>query len=283
MELLQLRYFFESAQHESFAKTAEKYMVPSSSVSASVRQLEKELDCKLFDRTSNRIILNNNGKKLKQTLNIVFSNLDKVAHELTTKELDTREIKILVRAMRSAITDHIIEFNRINPHISFNMVFDFNEKDFEKYDIVIDKITDIYTGFESFEQFNMKIRLKVNSKSPLLGRKLSLKQLANQPFVTLNEQSNMHSMLIDNCKKAGFVPNIIATINDILCYEKMISSGFGIGLARETDNAASNIKSLDVTDFNEKYQVYTYYKKENAYGNVLQFLNFLKNKSDLLV
>ena len=86
MEILQLRYFFESAQHESFAKTAEKYMVPSSSVSASVRQLEKELDCKLFDRTSNRIILNNNGKKLKQTLNIVFSNLDKVAHELTTKE-----------------------------------------------------------------------------------------------------------------------------------------------------------------------------------------------------
>ena len=282
MELLQLRYFFESAQYESFAKTAEKYMVPPSSVSASVRQLEKELDCKLFDRTSNRIILNNNGKKLKQTLNIIFSNLDKVTQELTEKEADTREIKILVRAMRSAITDIIIEFNKINPHISFNMVFDFAEKDFEKYDIVVDKITDIYTGFEKYKQFDMQIRLKVNSKSPLLGRKLSLKQLANQPFVTLNEQSNMHSMLMDNCKKAGFVPNIIATINDTLCYEKMIGSGFGIGLLRETGHTSLNIKSLDVTDFNEKYQVYTYYKKENAYGNVLQFLNFLKNKKDIL-
>ena len=40
MELLQLRYFFESAKNENFAKTAEKYMVPASSVSASVKRLE---------------------------------------------------------------------------------------------------------------------------------------------------------------------------------------------------------------------------------------------------
>ena len=31
MELLQLRYFYESAKNENFAKTAEKYMVPASS------------------------------------------------------------------------------------------------------------------------------------------------------------------------------------------------------------------------------------------------------------
>ena len=42
MEMLQLRYFYESAQNESFAKTAEKYMVPTTSVSASVKRLEKE-------------------------------------------------------------------------------------------------------------------------------------------------------------------------------------------------------------------------------------------------
>ena len=47
MELLQLRYFYESAKHENFAKTAEKYMVPASSISASVKRLEDELGCKL--------------------------------------------------------------------------------------------------------------------------------------------------------------------------------------------------------------------------------------------
>ena len=57
MELLQLRYFFDSSKNESFAKTAQKYMVPPSSVSASVKRLESELGCRLFDRQSNRIKL----------------------------------------------------------------------------------------------------------------------------------------------------------------------------------------------------------------------------------
>ena len=52
MELLQLRYFFDSAKNEHFAKTAEKYWVPASSVSASIKRLEEELGCKLFDRQS---------------------------------------------------------------------------------------------------------------------------------------------------------------------------------------------------------------------------------------
>ena len=42
MELLQLKYFYESAKNENFSKTAEMFMVPTSSVSASIKRLEKE-------------------------------------------------------------------------------------------------------------------------------------------------------------------------------------------------------------------------------------------------
>ena len=42
MEMLQLRYFYESAMAESISKTAQKFMVPASSVSASIKRLEKE-------------------------------------------------------------------------------------------------------------------------------------------------------------------------------------------------------------------------------------------------
>ena len=278
MEMLQLRYFYESALTESFSKTAEKYMVPSSSVSSSVRQLEKELGCKLFDRTSNRILLNNNGKKLMQTLHLFLSNLDNVVQELSATEFDTTEIKILVRAMRSDITDYIIEFNKLNPHISFNIVFNFDEKNFSSYDIIVDKMTDSYPEYDRFEQFDVRIRLNVNAGNPLLKDRLTLKQLSGRPFITLDENSNMHSMLLDKCQMAGFVPKVVAKTNDVLCYEKMIASGFGIGLMRETGNNPKNIRSLNVVDFNEKYKVYTYFKKENESKNVSQFLQFLKSK-----
>ena len=38
MELLQLRYFLDSAENENFSKTAEKYMVPASCVSIAVKK-----------------------------------------------------------------------------------------------------------------------------------------------------------------------------------------------------------------------------------------------------
>ncbi len=278
MEILQLRYFYESAQNESFTKTAEKYMVPPSSVSSSVRQLEKELGCKLFDRTCNRISLNSNGQKLKHTLHMVFSNLDNVTHELSLAAFDTKEINLLVKAMRSDITDYIIEFNKINPHISFNIVFDFDEKDFDEYDVIIDKMSDIYHDYDKFEQFNVKMELNVNKDNPLVSRKLTMKQLSNRPFLIFNEHCNMHSMLLENCEKAGFVPNIVAKINDVLCYEKMISSDFGIGLICENGYNSKDIKSLDVVDFDGRYQVFTYYKKDNSSRNIAEFLKFLKEK-----
>ena len=68
MELLQLRYFYECACYESISKTAERYMVPPSSVSVSIKRLEKELGCELFERKSNRLVLNKKGRKLQNAL-----------------------------------------------------------------------------------------------------------------------------------------------------------------------------------------------------------------------
>ena len=280
MDMLQLRYFFESALNENFSKTAEKYMVPVSSVSASVKRLEGELGCKLFDRKYNRIFLNANGKRLQQALHNVFSEIDSAVYDLSAQNTDNREIKILVRAMRSDVTDYIIEYNKENPCITFDTVFDFKKTDYENYDIIIDEKTDIYREYESFELFNMKIRLLVSAKSPMAGKKYILKQLENQPFVSLDEESNMHRMLMKACYNAGFSPKIVARINDIRCYDKMIESGIGIGLGRESTQIQNpKISCIDVTDFDERYCVHTYYKKKSAYGNVRHFLTFLKNKT----
>ena len=278
MELLQLRYFFESAQNENFTKTAKKYMVPTSSVSASVRRLETELGCKLFDRSSTRIILNNNGKRLRQSLYSVFAELDGAFEDLSVPDADNREIKILVRAMRSAITDYIIEYSKKYSHIAFQTVFDFGETELEKYDIIIDEKRDNLPDYESFELFNMNIRMKVSSNSLLLKEKLRLKQLQDRPFVSMGENSNMQRILNNACKRAGFMPHIVAQINDIRCYEKLIASGIGIGLGRE-NSEDRGISYLDVSDFDERYVVHAYFKSQNNYGNVMKFLEFLKKRA----
>lgn len=280
MEMLQLRYFYESAKTESFAKTAEKYGVPSTSVSASVKRLEKELGCELFHRTCNRIMLNGKGSRLLQSVEAIFGELESAVTSLSPASADTRDIRMLVRTTRSEITDAIIGYKEKHPQVSFKTVFDFNETDFDNYDIVIDEKKDLYPDFAYFDLLRTRIRFRVAGNHPLRGQKLTVRQLKDQPFVTIGENSSLNRILIDTCKKAGFTPNIAISSNDIKCCEKCVAAGVGIGLAREYAGSVlpGNIAYLDVTDFNHIQTICCYYKEASAYGNVRSFLDYLRKR-----
>ena len=279
MEFLQLQYFYESAKNENFAKTAEKFMVPATSVSAAVRRLEKELGCSLFDRSSNRIALNANGKRLARSLTVVFSELNQAVEELGAPVADNRQIRMLVRAMRKDITDYIVAYHEKYPHIAFKTVFDFSETDPESYDIIIDQKTDRYPTFESFPLQTLRLRMAVSADSPLRSKRLMLKQLSGEAFISMGEQSNTHRILEQACRAAGFTPNIAVSSNDIQCYEKLLRSGIGIGLIRDSGQTLPNIAYLDVADFAADYGICVYYNSRAAYGNILHFLNFLKTQA----
>ena len=138
MELLQLRYFFESAKNENFAKTAEKYMVPASSVSASVKRLEDELGCKLFERRSNKITLNENGRRLQGSLAVMFDELDQSVEKIRANKPKKTEIRILVLAMREHICNIMFEYQKLHPNVHFVAMFDVDNNIEEEYELIID-------------------------------------------------------------------------------------------------------------------------------------------------
>lgn len=284
MEILQLHYFFESAKNESFSKTAEKYMVPLSSVSASVKRLEKELGCPLFDRFSNKIKLNENGKKLQNSLCIIFDELNNVVDSISPAKNKVSEIKIYIRALRREITDYIIEYKKNHPEISFKTIFDYTGTREEDFDIIIDDKPFQYTEYESFELCSRKIRLKASKNSPLCNRKLKLKQLCNESFISFGELGSMHKMLLNACRREGFTPNFVVQTNDLLCYNKYVEAGIGIGIERFDDKTKNIIEDnkttfLDVSDFIARQTVYVFYKLHSAHGEIHDFLDFLREKS----
>jgi len=280
MELLQLRYFYESAKTENFTKTANRFQVPATSVSACIKRLERELGCELFDRVSNRICLNSNGRLLQQTLCSVFRDLDSVTQELTAHSNDPRDIRLLVRGMRRKITELITEYSTMHAHVSFRTVFDYGDIDFKQYDVIIDQDSDQYSGYERLELFSMRLKLKCAEHHPLCHQSLSLNQLCDQPFISMDADSNMQKILTKACTRVGFTPKISIQCNDIECHDRFIAAGMGIGIGRQNDSctAQSAIQDLDVVDFKEHYTVYAYYSKEAYYGKVKSFVEFLKSK-----
>lgn len=280
MELLQLRYFLESAETESFVRTAEKYRVPPSSVSASVKRLEKELKTSLFIRGFNRITLSDHGKCLRDALREAFSSLDRALDTISLSDTDPREIRMLVRAMRSEITDRIITYKQRHPHIAFKTVFDFSETEFEKYDIIVDAENPRLSDYEKFNLFTTRIRLRAAADSPLCKKKLTLRQLANESFISIGKENGLSALLTEACKKAGFTPNFIVETGDLDCLTKCVEAGLGIGLAREYQSQKLSPKTrlLAISDFDAVQTVFCYYKARSNYGNVAHFLRFLQKE-----
>lgn len=276
MELLQLRYFLDSARSGSFARTAEKHMVPASSVSASIRRLEQELGQKLFDRSSNRVALNENGKRLQKTVELIFSELDQTVCDIQYPQ-DKRAIRLLVLSFRHSITEYIIEYRQKHPGVVFEACINYEEENFANFDIIIGTPDPRYSDYAQFGLCKCGVFLQVAAGHPLCGKALTLSQLRNQPFVTMG--GNMHQIVVSACEKAGFTPNVIAKVNDSSCYTKLLRSGGAIGHRRDTgDGPREGFAYLNVTDFHEHQSICVYYKEAAATGNIKNFLEFLKTK-----
>lgn len=280
MEFLQLRYFYESARTQSLSKTAGKYMVPASSVSASIKRLEEELGCALFERSPNRITLNENGKRLQRSLAVVFEELDGAVEALSSKANEEREVRILVHAQRAAVTDAIIRYKKENAGANFRLVADFEQVDGADFDIIVDTPKEDYLGYDFFELARQRVQLYAAKDSPLLGRSLTLSALCDQPFVTMSPRGNQYKILMDACARAGFVPSILAQINDADCFFKFIAAGAAIGAAGESAaHEGRGIAPLDVRDFDRTQTVCVYYRRVGAFGGVRKFVEFLKKSA----
>jgi DNA-binding transcriptional LysR family regulator len=64
VELRQLAVFVAVAEEGSFTRAADRLHVVQSAVSAGVRNLERELDARLFDRSTHKVALSDSGRAL---------------------------------------------------------------------------------------------------------------------------------------------------------------------------------------------------------------------------
>ncbi len=70
-----LRAFWAAARHRSFAAAAEELHVTASAVSLQIRQLEEELEFKLFERTPKGLVLTPQGARLLPGITQAFEHL----------------------------------------------------------------------------------------------------------------------------------------------------------------------------------------------------------------
>lgn len=265
MDLLQLRYFFESAESENFSHTASRHRVPPSTVSASVRRLEDELGCKLFCREDNRIRISSDGKKLYSALTVAFSAMDSAVDELQNRSSElTGELYLLVRSDRAIIYHAVPLFSKLNPQVVFHISHNFESSYASKYDMIIDESGEKFSGYTSLPFISESLKFAASVNNDLGSGPVSLRALAHQKFIALSESSPLGKQLKNTCKAAGFRPDIRIECDDPLYLRHYVAIGMGITLFPEKSwkgEANDNIVFLNVPDFYAKRQNCIYLKE----------------------
>ena len=282
MNLRQLRYFYDTAQSQSLAKTAQKYMVPASSVSAAIKRLEEELGTKLFDRSSNKIVLNSKGRLFATELMAAFEKIDGAVNRVSQRQIEKPKIKILVKARPKWIAELIVEYMSSTPDVNFIISNDYTKEEIGGFDLVIDEMADKYSQWQSFLLSVEMLCVKAANTSHLVGKELTFEMLKNEVFIFQSRGNSMRSRYEDLCKKYSVMPNVAIECNDRQLLQYYVQSGLGltIGTYRALSDSTQNLISpLTVVDFNETQSVYVFYNNPNGENHALKdFCDFLYTK-----
>ncbi len=103
MDIRQMRYFMEICRLGSVSRAAESLFVSQQGLSSSIRRLEQELDCALFYRKGNSLVLTENGQFFLDNSVEIVNAFDKLQNHF--RNLGTEEnAKVSVLCVYSVIS-----------------------------------------------------------------------------------------------------------------------------------------------------------------------------------
>jgi DNA-binding transcriptional LysR family regulator len=226
MELLQLKYFSEAAKSQNFSKTAEKFTVPPSAISQSIRRLENELGTPLFDRSANRLHLNADGARFYESVTAALELLETAKKQIRTGNT-VKVLNICVNCNRRIVMQAMERFKAEYPDVTVCTVHFGTPA--EAYDLVITSDPSTFTDYRHKALLTEQIALAVHRSHRLAKQKEPLlSELAAEPFITLRHGGEFYKMTEEICRKAGFSPRVAIETDDPFYLRKCVELGLGV-------------------------------------------------------
>lgn len=232
MEFLQLTYFRHAAKSESFSEVARAFSVPPSSVSLSVKRLESELGVSLFDRTANRLILNDKGRRFLKAVDEIFETLAAAEADLTADEGEpSGEIKILLRTHRRTLTEKIAAFRASYPRVRFSIHHGKEDGHAGGYHVIVSDTPPARGEYECYPLLSEPMAVALPEGHALAGEEtLSLSRLAGERFITMTRGTSLREFTERLFHAAGISLEIAIECDDPYYLREYLRMGFGVAV-----------------------------------------------------
>ncbi|WP_342600592.1 LysR family transcriptional regulator [Psychrobacillus sp. FSL H8-0483] len=206
------KVFCKVANSKSFSKAAKDLFMTQPAVSQAIMQLERELEIRLFNRTSRGVTLTNEGTLLfeyaNSALNLILAGEEKI---LEHKNLTTGKLKIGVgdTISRYFLLPYLEAFHNEYPNIKFNIV---NGTTLEICSILKSGGVDIAICNFPIEDPTLVVRPCIDIQDIFvcgekymnrLSKPTSLEELVELPLILLERKSNSRKYVENYIRTKG--------------------------------------------------------------------------------
>ncbi len=239
MELRDLRCFLAIVETGSFTKAAEQVFVSQPSLSKSVKRLEQELQVSLLERSTRFVritdaghILYEQGKRALQVLEEVPVRLEDL------KQVQQGSIKIgippligtlffpeLAREYHDKYPNIQLELTELGAKLIWQLV---ENGEVHIGFVVLPTNEELFTIQPFIED---EFMLYVHELHPLAQKQsVSIRELRDEKFIVFSDDFTLHDVVIQECNRAGFIPNIVYKSSQWDLILELVSSQLGITL-----------------------------------------------------
>lgn len=243
MELRQLQYFVSVAKKQHVTHAAEELHVAQSAVSRQIHLLEEELNLQLFVQKGRNLQLTPVGKLLLIKMEGILSDLERVVQE-AHEFLDPNKGEIRIGFPHSLgvnlLPTVVASYRKINPEVKFRLKQG-------TYNSLIRELTngEIDLSFISpFPENHALVSGQILLTEELYAilppqhvlaneTSLHLAQLKEEPFVMFSEDYSLRAIVLDACKRVGFIPKFGFEGDETDTIRGLVAAGLGVSLLPE--------------------------------------------------
>jgi len=238
------KVFFHVAKHLSFTKAAEELYVTQSSVSQSIKQLEKKLNITLFHRNNRKITLTTEGS-------MFYTHISQAMSMIRTGERNIENAKILEYGQlnfgasdtisRYFLLPYIKNFHINYPNIKVNIT---NQSSIRTINSIKKGELDfgiVNLPYESLVE-DIDVTVLDTFNEVLIGNKKyfdnldhikSAKDLLNYPLITLTPNTSTRRYLDTLFEKSGVILKPELELESIDLIIDLVKIGLGIGFVMD--------------------------------------------------
>mgnify|MGYP002401057632 CR=1 FL=1 len=261
LDVKQLRYFTTIANEGQISRAAKKLHMAQPPLSQQLKLLEQELGTLLFERKGKHLELTAPGKTLYKKAVTILNLLEETVKEVKETEQGIRGALAIgsVKSGFSYLIKHIRRFREKYPLITYRL---FEGDSYQICELLINR--NIEVGLVrlpiEMEEVNM-IALPVEPYVAVVpadwqianGSKIRMKDIKEWPLLLLHRISGVgqYEMVIDECRRHGFEPNVIGECPDVGMLLSLVSEGVGATIVPESAlsyNQHKKIQRLEIED-----------------------------------